>query len=66
LAEILSQNEIDELLKAFSSGGLDVQEIEEVEETKSKKIRNYDFRRPNKFSKEQLRTLQMIFENLSK
>jgi len=66
LAEILSQNEIDELLKAFSSGGLDVQEIEEVEETKSKKIRNYDFRRPNKFSKEQLRTLQMIFENLSR
>ncbi|AEM78807.1 flagellar motor switch protein FliM [Thermoanaerobacter wiegelii] len=66
MAEILSQSEIDELLKAFSSGGLDVQEIEKAEETKSKKIRNYDFRRPNKFSKEQLRTLQMIFENLSR
>ncbi|HHW56555.1 MAG TPA: flagellar motor switch protein FliM [Clostridia bacterium] len=65
MAEILSQSEIDELLKAFSSGSLDAKEIK-VEEKKSKKIRPYDFRRPNKFSKEQLRTLQMIFENLAR
>ncbi|KKC29631.1 flagellar motor switch protein FliM [Caldanaerobacter subterraneus] len=64
MAEILSQSEIDELLKAFSQG--EVKDLEKVEEKKTKKIRSYDFRRPNKFSKEQLRTLQMIFENFSR
>ncbi|MGB9779305.1 flagellar motor switch protein FliM [Caldanaerobacter sp.] len=64
MAEILSQSEIDELLKAFSQG--EVKNLQNVEEKKAKKIRAYDFRRPNKFSKEQLRTLQMIFENFSR
>jgi flagellar motor switch protein FliM len=64
LAEILSQSEIDELLKAFSQG--EVKNLQNVEEKKPKKIRPYDFRRPNKFSKEQLRTLQIIFENFSR
>ncbi|HBT49412.1 MAG: Flagellar motor switch protein [Caldanaerobacter subterraneus] len=66
MAEILSQSEIDELLKAFSQGEIKDLEKVKVEEKKTKKIRSYDFRRPNKFSKEQLRTLQMIFENFSR
>jgi flagellar motor switch protein FliM len=64
MAEILSQNEIDALLKAFDSGKVDVKEIKD--EKKENKIRPYDFKRPNRFSKEQLRTLQMIFENMSR
>lgn len=64
MPDILSQSEIDELLKAVNTGGLDFKEIGKVRE--EKKIKTYDFRRPNKFSKDQLRTLQMIFENLSR
>lgn len=64
MPDILSQNEIDALLKAFSSGELDVKKIKD--DKKDSKIKPYDFRRPNKFSKDQLRTLQMIFENMSR
>ncbi len=31
-----------------------------------KKIREYDFRRPMKFSREQLRTLQLVHENFAR
>lgn len=57
MAEVLSQNEIDALLHALSSGSVDVEDIKE--EQQQKKIRTYDFRRPNRFSKEQIRTLYM-------
>ena len=57
--EILSQNEIDSLLEALSSGNLDVEALGHTEE---KKIKKYDFRRPDKFSKDQLRAIQMIHE----
>lgn len=60
MGEVLSQNEIDNLLKALSSGELDVEEIKNNEE---KTIKNYDFARPAKFSKEHLRTLEIIFEH---
>lgn len=64
MADILSQSEIDELLAALSSGEVDVKEIEE--EKKDKKIRKYDFRRPDKFAKDQLRTLEIIHENFGR
>jgi len=64
MADILSQKEIDSLLNAWTSGEIDVSEIEET--SKDKKIRSYDFRRPHKFSKDQLRTIQMIYENFSR
>ncbi len=57
-------NEIDELLNALSTGEVDVTEIEE--ETKEKKVKKYDFRRPDKFAKDQLRTLEIIHENFSR
>lgn len=60
MGEVLSQNEIDNLLKAFSSGELDVEEMKGTEE---KTVKNYDFARPAKFSKEHLRTLEIIFEH---
>lgn len=64
MSEVLSQSEIDALLNALNSGELDVQEIKD--EITEKKVRLYDFRRPNKFAKEQLRTLQIIYENYSR
>lgn len=60
MSEILSQDEIDSLLKQLSSGELDVEEIKDKNE---KQVKNYDFARPAKFSKEHLRTLEIIFEH---
>ena len=56
MGEVLSQSEIDDLLKALSSGELDVDEMKNGEE---KQVKNYDFARPSKFSKEHLRTLRL-------
>ena len=60
MSEVLSQSEIDNLLKALSSGELDVNEYSDANETQ---VKNYDFARPAKFSKEHLRTLEIIFEH---
>ncbi len=60
MSEVLSQDEIDNLLKALSSGELDVDEYKENNEVQ---VKNYDFTRPAKFSKEHLRTLEIIFEH---
>lgn len=49
MGEVLSQSEIDNLLQALSSGELDVEEIKESGE---KQVKNYDFARPAKFSKD--------------
>ncbi len=56
--DILSQNEIDALLDALSTGEVKIQELQETQKHIDYKL--YDFRRPNKFSKEQLRTLQVL------
>ncbi len=63
MAEILSQAEIDALLNAMSSGELDAEQTKKSDE---KKIKNYDFSRPTKFSKEHLRTLEIIFEHYAR
>jgi len=60
VGEVLSQNEIDNLLAALSAGELDVDQMQGQDE---KKVKNYDFSRPTKFSKEHLRTLEIIFEH---
>ncbi|HHY41907.1 MAG TPA: flagellar motor switch protein FliM [Thermoanaerobacterales bacterium] len=64
LSEILSQNEIDALLAALSTGEVKAEDIKNKES--DKKIKPYDFKRPNKFSKEQLHTLSMIHENFAR
>jgi flagellar motor switch protein FliM len=64
VGEVLSQNEIDALLSALSSGSVDANELKE--EQARKKVRVYDFRRPNKFSKDQIHTLHVIFENFAR
>ncbi|MGF7057158.1 flagellar motor switch protein FliM [Brassicibacter mesophilus] len=64
MAEVLSQNEIDALLKALSTGEVDVQEIKE--ESTEKKVKKYDFRNPQKIAKDQLRTLEIIHDNFGR
>ena len=60
MSDVLSQNEIDDLLKALNSGEVDV---EEMKKTKENTVKDYDFARPSKFSKEHLRTLEIIYDN---
>ena len=49
---VLSQNEIDALLKAFNEEGVTTDQIDGSQN----KVRNYDFKRPNKFSKDHVNT----------
>ena len=63
MADVLSQSEIDALLKQLSTGELDV---EDINDEPAVKIKDYDFARPAKFSKEHLRTLEIIFENFGR
>lgn len=64
MSEVLSQNEIDALLSALNSGELSVNEIEEVKE--ERKVREYNFKLPNKFAKDHTRTLQIMHENFAR
>ena len=63
MGEVLSQNEIDALLKQLSSGELNV---DEYNDSTAQKVKDYDFARPAKFSKEHLRTLEIIFEHFGR
>ena len=63
MGDVLSQSEIDNLLAALSSGEVNV---EEMKESSEKQVKNYDFARPSKFSKEHLRTLEIIFEHYAR
>ena len=64
MAEVLSQNEIDSLLTAISAGEMNIEEAKNIED--EKKVKLYDFKRPDKLSKDQLRTLQMIHETFGR
>ena len=60
MSDVLSQAEIDNLLNAMSKGEVDVEEMTAPKEVP---VKDYDFSRPSKFSKEHLRTLEIIFEH---
>ena len=64
MVDVLSQNEIDALLAALSSGEMDAEELKK-EETQ-KKIRSYDFKRAVRFSKDHIRSLTRIHENFAR
>ncbi|MDE7353768.1 MAG: flagellar motor switch protein FliM [Acetatifactor sp.] len=63
MGEALSQRDIDKLLTDLASGELDADRMRESEE---KQVKDYDFNHPTKFSKEHLRTLEIIFEHYSR
>ena len=63
MGDVLSQSEIDNLLKALNSGELDIDDAKKFDD---KQVKNYDFARPSKFSKEHLRTMEIIFEHFAR
>ncbi len=64
MADVLSQNEIDSLLSEMNSGRMDVEDVIAGRYNRTD-VANYDFRRPNRISKNQVRTLQSIHENFA-
>ena len=62
--DVLSQNEIDALLSAISTGEMSAEEMKKEEETK--KVKAYDFKRALRFSKDQIRSLTRIHENFAR
>lgn len=60
MAELLSQQEIDNLLNNIKDG-----DVSEILEDKSKEAVPFDFRLPNRISKNQLRSIRNIHENFA-
>ena len=60
--DILSQSQIDALLSGLTSGEVKIDEVSNNE----KKIKDYDFRTPKKFTKEKLKTISSIYETFAR
>ena len=64
MTEVLSQDEIDQLLTAINAGETEIESIKPTAD--NRKIKIYDFKRPDKFSKEQIRTVQNMHETFAR
>lgn len=64
MGDILSQNEIDDLLKALSTGEIDAQQMQTT--TQEKKVKSHDFKRASKFAKDHIKTLNIIYDNYAR
>lgn len=64
MAKILSQDEIDALLTTVSSGEVDSID-EEFDDDKLRSVVVYDFKHPNRVSKDQIRTLENLHDNFA-
>ncbi|MEJ2663637.1 MAG: flagellar motor switch protein FliM [Spirochaetia bacterium] len=64
MTEVLSQDEIDQLLSAISSGEVETPETQAMPAQRNIKI--YDFKRPDKFSKDQIRTVSIMHETFAR
>lgn len=62
--DVLSQSEIDALLAGVMSGDVDADSMKN--DAGGKKVKVYDFKRPDKFSKDQIRTLYMLHESFAR
>lgn len=62
--EVLSQDEIDQLLTAISTGDIETEEVTQAAD--QRKIKIYDFKRPDKFSKDQIRTVSIMHETFAR
>ena len=52
MADVLTQAQIDEMLKNVAAGA-----VPEVTQKEEEKVKEYDFRAPKKFTKEQIKVL---------
>ncbi|GAB1484383.1 flagellar motor switch protein FliM [Treponema sp.] len=64
MTEVLSQEEIDQLLTAINAGETEPEDFKPAADTR--KIKIYDFKRPDKFSKEQIRTVSIMHETFAR
>ena len=64
MPDVLSQAEIDALLNGVMSGAVDAEAAKNEADTR--KVKVYDFKRPDKFSKDQIRTLYMLHESFAR
>ena len=62
--DVLTQDQIDALLKAANEDSGSLEELKQEED--KRKIKVYDFKRPDKFSKDQIRTLYMLHESFAR
>lgn len=62
MAEVLSQSQIDALLKSIDSG----ENVGRDDSSGANQVKDYDFASPKKFTKEQLRMVDSLHDNLSR
>jgi flagellar motor switch protein FliM len=62
--EVLSQEEIDQLLTAINAGDTEPEAFRPARD--GRRIKIYDFMRPDKFSKEQIRTMSILHETFAR
>jgi flagellar motor switch protein FliM len=65
VAKILSQDEIDALLTTVSAGETEEDDQFMQEDEKLRSIVAYDFKHPNRVSKDQIRTLESMHDNFA-
>jgi len=66
VTKFLSQNEIDSLLDSFSTGDMEVEPDSPELAPSDEKIKLYDFKRPNRISKDQIRTLHLVHDSFAR
>ena len=66
MADILSQEEIAALLEVVDDDGAEPETIEKPAVVQQRQITLYDFKRPNRVSKEQLRAFRGIHDKMAR
>ena len=66
MADVLDQSEVDALLSAVESGGVETAEKLASRVATTKEIHTYDFKRPERVSKEQMRALEGIHDSFAR
>lgn len=68
MADVLSQSQIDELLKSMHGGDTEekTQKVEQKAEPEETKYSKYDFYSPRKFTKDKMKILTSVFENYAR
>jgi len=66
MADVLSQSEVESLLAALDPGSAQANQQEAQGEESNSQISVYDFKRPERVSKEQMRTFQAVHEGFAR
>lgn len=68
MADVLSQSQIDALLKSMQGGGAEEagQPAEKKQEAEETRYSKYDFYSPRKFTKDKVKILNSVFENYAR